>query len=226
MAGYGICKAARGGRPNPIDPGENMKSKTLRFAAAALLCALGLAACGGGSGSLLLGGSVIGLTKPGLVLINNDGGETVAVPANSVSFAFPTLLKSDTAFNVTVQTQPTAAHCEPTFNKGKTGAYNVTSIIVTCVTNSYNLGGTVEGLHAPGLVINNGSAQVEIASGATSFTFTKFKADGTVDSGKVADGAPYGVTVFLQPAGQTCTVTGGTGTMGSADTNTVAIKCV
>jgi hypothetical protein len=201
-----------------------MKSKTLR-SAAALLCALGLAACGGGSGSLLLGGSVIGLTKPGLVLINNDGGETLPVPANSVSFAFPTLLKSDTAFNVTVQTQPTAAHCEPTFNKGKTGAYNVTSIIITCVTNSYNLTGTVEGLHSPGLVINNGSAQVELASGATAFTFTKLNADGTVASGKVADGAPYGVTIFLQPAGQSCTVVNGTATMGSADVTNVKIQC-
>jgi hypothetical protein len=225
MAGYSICAAARGGRPNPIEPGENMKSTFLR-SAAALLCALGVAACGGGSGNLLLGGTINGLTKPGLVLINTNSGETVTVAANSTTFAFPTLLKSDTDFNVIVQTQPTAAHCDPSFNKGKTGAYNVTSIILICVTNSYNLKGTVEGLHSPGLVINNGSDQVEIASGTTSFTFTKLKADGTVASGKVADGSPYGVTVFLQPAGQNCTITNGTGTMGSADITNVAIKCV
>lgn len=43
--------------------------KNSYLGAAMLACALGLAACGGGSsGELLLGGQVFGVTKDGLVL--------------------------------------------------------------------------------------------------------------------------------------------------------------
>jgi hypothetical protein len=200
-----------------------MKRITLR-SAALLACAAGLAACGGGNANLLLAGSIIGLTKPGLVL-DSGSGDTVTVSAFASNFAFPKLLESDADFHVTVKTQPTAAVCSVTNGKGTMGAYNVTSVIVNCVTNTYTLSGTVTGLDSAGLVINNGPEQVAIASGATSFTFTKLKADGTYDSGKVADGAAYGVTVFQQPAGRTCTVVNGVGTMGSADINTVKIQC-
>jgi hypothetical protein len=211
-------------RPDRIDTGETMKSTTLS-STVAIACALGLAACGGGSGNLLLGGAVIGLTKPGLVLQNN-GADDLVVPAGTTQFAFAQLLKSDTAFEVKVKTQPSAANCTIANGKGKTGAYNVTSVIVTCVTNTYALGGTVEGLHSGGLIVNNGSERQEIASGASSFTMTLLKADGSYSSGKVADGAPYGLTIYQQPAGQTCSILNATGTMGSADVTNVKIQCV
>lgn len=199
-----------------------MKNLTLRCGAA-LACALGLAACGGGSGNLLLAGEVRGLTKPGLVLQN--GSDEVVVPANASGFAFATLLESDTEFDVQIKTQPTAATCTISNGKGKTGAYNVTSVIVTCATFVHEVGGTVSGLTGAGLVVNNGKETQEIAPGATSFKMTKFKADGSYLSGRVADGAPYGITVLQQPAGQTCTVSNGTGTMGAADVLNIAIAC-
>lgn len=199
-----------------------MKNLTLRCGAA-LACALGLAACGGGSGNLLLGGYVYGLTKSGLVLQN--GTDEVTIPVGASSFAFPTLLKSDTAFDIQVKTQPAAATCTITNGKGKTGAYNVTSVIVTCVTFVHEVGGTITGLTGEGLVLNNGSERQAIAAGATSFKMTKFNADGSYLSGRVADGAPYGITVLQQPAGQTCSVSNGTGTMGAADVLNIAIAC-
>ena len=45
-----------------------MKSSILRAGVVALACALGLSACGGGSGDLYLTGSVLNVTKDGLVL--------------------------------------------------------------------------------------------------------------------------------------------------------------
>src|SRR6202171_2400703 len=101
-----------------------MKSLTLR-SSIALVCALSLAGCGGGSGNLLLAGSVLGLTKDGLVLAN--GNETVAVPGGSLTFPSPQLLATDSSYNVTVKTQPTAAVCTVTNGTGNSGAFNVTS---------------------------------------------------------------------------------------------------
>jgi hypothetical protein len=42
----------------------------------------------------------------------------------------------------------------------------------------------------------------------------------------VTYGQTYGVTVFEQPAGQTCTVTNGAGTMGDNAVDTIAVNCV
>lgn len=203
-----------------------MKRIYLR-AGVALACALALAGCGGDDGNLLLGGSVVGLTKEGLVLQNTKNGATIAVPAGSGSFAFTELLGSDTEFEVTVKTQPTAAVCGVTYGKGKTGAYNVTSVIVSCITNSYDLGGTISGLSSDGLVLINGGQRVTVPANATSFKFTTYNPDGSYLAGRIPDGAPYGVTVLTQPAGKTCTVANGTGLMGStANLTTVQVTCV
>src|SRR5258705_386831 len=117
--------------------GENMKSLKLR-SSIALACALSVAGCGGGGGNLGLGGSIFGLTKPGLVLQN--GADTKKIDAGATSFFFDRLLANDENFDVTVGTQPTAAHCDVTNGKGNTGAFTVSSVIVTCTTESHAIG--------------------------------------------------------------------------------------
>jgi 6-phosphogluconolactonase (cycloisomerase 2 family) len=42
---------------------------------------------------------------------------------------------------------------------------------------------------------------------------------------KVANGSPYSVTIFSQPAGQNCSIANGTGTIALADVSNVAITC-
>lgn len=201
-----------------------MKSLYLR-SGLVLACALGLAACGGGNENLLLGGYVFGLTKEGLVLQNN-GGSPLTIAAGATSFTFPERIGSDSNFDVTIKTQPASAKCEVVNGKGKSGAYSITSVEIHCATFSYDLGGTISGLDSAGLVLINGSARQTIPAGATSFTMTKYKADGSYDTGRVADGAPYGITVFQQPAGRTCTVANGTGTMGNTAIMNVRVTCI
>ena len=202
-----------------------MKSLTLR-SSVALACALSLAGCGGSSGNLLLGGRISGLTRDGLVLQNN-GGTPLVVPANSSVYSFPELLGNDKDFNVTIKSAPASAVCTIPNNKGKTGAFNVTTVDVFCITNAYELGGTISGLgDATGLVLVNGAERQDIRAGATSFTMTHLNADGSYFSGKVADGSPYGVTILTQPAGRSCTVLNGVGTMGAAPVNNVQVNCV
>ncbi len=208
-----------------------MKKLSLR-SCVVLACALALAACGAGSSNLILGGTIIGLTKDGLVLTNGTKS-TLPVTANTTTFSFTELLHSDEGFEVKVATQPTGAKCTVSNGKGSTGSFNITSVIVTCVTDTYNLGGTITGtLDVNGLVLANGIETKAIKAGAKTFTMSaqnddgtpKVNSDGSV-SGKVADGAPYGITVYQQPLPRFCTVINGVGKMGSSDKNDVIINC-
>ena len=189
-----------------------MKSLSLR-SSVALACALSLAACGGGSGNLLLGGSVSGLTKPGLVL-RNKTGPLLPIAAGSTTFAFNELIGNDQDFDVEIATQPTGAFCGLANNKGKSGAYNVTSVAVVCKTNTYDLGGKISGLDVNGLVLVNGADRLVVTAGTTDFKLSK-----------IDDGAPYGVTVLTQPTGRSCSVQNGVGTMGSAAIDTIRVTC-
>jgi len=60
-------------------------------------------------GAYKLGGSISGLTGNGLVLA--QGGTTLPIPANSTSFSFGAVLVYNSAYNVTVKTQPTGQTC-------------------------------------------------------------------------------------------------------------------
>jgi hypothetical protein len=79
---------------------------------------------------------------------------------------------------------------------------------------TYTVGGTLSGLSGGTLVLqNNGGSLSLTADGGFAF--------GT----GLASGATYGVTVLTQPSGQTCTVSGGSGTVGSADVTSVSVNC-
>jgi hypothetical protein len=184
-------------------------------AAAALLCAAGLAACGGsGNGSMGLGAQVYGLDRSGLVLQNN-GGDDLAV-TGAGTWYFKTLLPPDSAFNVTIKTTPDHVKCTLANNTGKINYYSYQQTIVSCNPDPFVLGGTVTGLKAEGLVLANGSLTVGVAAGGT----------GAWEFGsKINNGAVYGVTVLAQPAGQTCTVTNAVGTMPPRDVRDVTVTC-
>lgn len=200
-----------------------MKSLFLR-SGLALACALTLASCGGGGGSLYISGTIAGLSASGLVLTNN-GGPDLVIDATATGFVFPELVGNDSAYNVVVKSSPPSAVCAPynNTNKGTTSTYDITTVVILCVTNTYDLGGTVTGLTTEGLVLINGPDRVTVPAAPASAVppgTTSFKLS------KVADGANYGVTVLTQPANKLCTVANGTGKMGSAAVNNIQVTCV
>lgn len=200
-----------------------MKSLYQR-AGLALLCSAILAGCVGGGGSMALSGTISGLGKPDLVLVNTKNGETLAIATGQASFVFTKLVAPDEEFDVQVKTQPTGAKCDPvgTTTKGKASVYTVYSLQFNCKTNPYTLGGTVTGLDTKGLVLTNGSDTVSILPPATpgaavSFTFPTM----------VADGAPYGVTILTQPkdTSKVCTVSNAVGNMPAGNYNGISVTC-
>ena len=164
-----------------------------------------------------IGGSVTGLTGAGLVLQDNAGND-LAVAAGSSTFTFSTPIASGANYQVTLKTQPTVPtqSCAVTAATGKVVSSNITNVVVTCTTTTYTVGGSISGLTASGLVLeNNGADDLTVPATSTSFTFAT----------KVASGASYSVTVKTQPAGQTCAVTSASGTVGAAPVANVAVAC-
>jgi hypothetical protein len=199
-----------------------MKNSYLRATVAALACVVGLSACGGGnSAQLLLGGRIYGVTKDGLVLQNNgahDYAPTAATLAASAGqFYFPDLIGTDDAYNVTVKQVPSnVTQCTVTGGSGRS-AFNVSSVAVVCELKTHALKGTItiEGAgDAGGLVLVNGSDSKTIGPGKTDFQMDA-----------VGEDVPYGITVLTNPPGKVCTVTNGTGTMGTTDVGNVLVNC-
>lgn len=162
-----------------------------------------------------VGGSVSGLTGSGLKLRLNGAGD-LSVSGNG-PFTFANGLPDSASYAVTVGTQPSGQSCSVTNGSGVIAGANVTNVGVTCTdVPTYTVGGTVSGLTGSGLKLrlNGGSDLAISADGA--FTFP----------GGLVGGTSYAVTVSTQPSGQTCSVAGGSGVIGSANVTNVAVTCV
>lgn len=206
-----------------------MKSTILR-SGVALACALGLAACGGGDGDQYLQGSLYNVTQEGLVLQNNGGSDLAVKPdANGqfTFFQFPDRVSTDDSFNITVKAIPANAEkCEPVDASGHANYYTIRRISVVCTIKQHGLNVHVRGLtaDATGLVIVNGADSKTVTPDNTG--------DIVVAMSKVNQDAFYGVKVLTQPAGKSCTVTGGdpatnngSGKVGATDVDNVVVTC-
>jgi Bacterial Ig-like domain len=82
---------------------------------------------------------------------------------------------------------------------------------------TYSLGGTVSGLTGAGLVLQDGTGNQTSVSASGAFTLAT----------GMQSGASYVVTVKTQPSApaQSCSVTNGSGTIGSANVSDVAVSC-
>jgi 6-phosphogluconolactonase (cycloisomerase 2 family) len=100
---------------------------------------------------------------------------------------------------------------------GEISAAKVTSVQVQCSTEGFTIGGSVTGLTGSGLVLQDNAGDDLPISASGPFTFLQ----------TVGSGSGYAVTVKTQPLspGQTCAVTNGSGTVGSANVTNVLVTC-
>ncbi|HLW84627.1 MAG TPA: hypothetical protein VKR60_05380 [Candidatus Sulfotelmatobacter sp.] len=165
--------------------------------------------------SYTIGGAVSGLNSGTSVTLLDNGGDALKVTANG-TFTFTTPVASGSAYKVTVSVQPTGETCTVTGGSGKVVSSNVTTVAVACAPKTFSIGGSVSGL-------NTGSSVTLLDNGGDALTVT---ANGTFTfKTKVASGKAYNVTVGTQPTGETCTVTGGSGTVGTKNVTTVKVVC-
>jgi ribosomal protein S11 len=161
-----------------------------------------------------IGGSVTDLL-PGrtLVLQDNDGNNTLIADNGTFSFSMP--VASGSSYAVTVLTQPAGQNCAVTNGSGSVAGVNVNNVAIACSDDTYNVGVTVSGVSATGLVLqDNGGDNLSISTNGT-FNF----------NAPIASGTNYAVTVSTPPLGETCTVSNGSGTIVSSNVNNVSVTC-
>jgi hypothetical protein len=163
-----------------------------------------------------VGVAVSGVNAAGLTLENN-GGDPLSISRNG-SFNFDTPIASGSTYAVTVSSQPIGEVCTVTQGAGAgiVTDTNIAGIAVACVPNLYSVAGTLSGLYAGRSLLvqdDGGNTTTLAANGGFSF------------STQVASGSNYSVTLLTQPVGQTCSITGGSGTVSGANIAGVAISC-
>lgn len=179
-----------------------------------LVAALALTACGGASDASL-GGTLSGLPSNTSVTLQNNGGNNLTVSANG-SFWFSGLLSSGSTYSVSVLVQPVGANCAVGNGSGTIDSLgnDVSDVTVSC-TATASLTGTVSGLASgTSVTLGNGSLSLAVASNGA-FAFP----------GVLAAGTAYSVVVTTQPAGQTCTVSNGSGTVVSGTATNIVVSC-
>jgi hypothetical protein len=170
-----------------------------------------------------IGGIVTGLASGDTVVLQDNGGNNLAVSGNG-AFTFTSALPAGAMYSVTVLTNPTAPTAmtclvSPGTGTGTVAMQNVTGVLVTCGMPMFTVGGTISGLGAGDTIVlqdDLGDNLLVTANGA--FTFhTLLPANG-----------PYSVTVLANPNAPSpvsCSVSGATGNANANVTN-VAVTCV
>lgn len=159
------------------------------------------------------------------------GPAQLVTPPGEVTVPFDANARGTVTFDVPWDTGTTAKtiysvqfSCDrPDYNPGggyTTGGFDwITFIPSTPVVPGFSYGGTVTGLTASGLELQNGAREVlTVPAGSTSFTFLT----------RLASGAPYSVNVKTQPTGQNCTVQNGTSPVNvgiTSDVSNITVTC-
>ncbi len=159
-------------------------------------------------------GTISGLTTGGLVLAN--GTDTLTLPSGATSFTLPVQIAVGSQYAVSVQSHPSGLTCSVSNGTGTMSANPVTNVAITCAVRTYTIGGSISGLTATGLVLENGTDTTP-SIGATATVFT-------LPTGLVS-GATYNVIVRTQPSGQLCTVSHGSGTVSTSAVTSISISC-
>lgn len=172
--------------------------------------AFGLSACGGE-----IGGTVTGLGTGRSVTLLNNGTDSLTVTSNG-PFAFIDFLDAESAYVVTVMTQPVGQLCNVADGSGTTNAQadSVDTVRVTCADLA-SLAGTVSGLSlGTAVILGNGSVRLQLTSSGP-FAFP----------GTISTGTAYDVIVITQPLGATCTVANGAGIFDENVATNVEVTC-
>ncbi len=164
-----------------------------------------------------VGGLVSGLVPGDTLVLQNNSGDDLTVTADGI-FTFATTLTNAAPFAVTVLTQPAAPSetCKISNGMATVQAANYDKVGVVCAVDAFSVGGQLTGL--------NSGETIELQNnGANSLSLT---ADGSfVFPTQIADGASYDISITQQPAGQTCSVTSGSGTVAGATANGATVSC-
>ena len=148
-------------------------------------------------------------------MLQDDSGDTLPVNNNG-SFQFATDLEAGATYEVTVDVQPANETCTVTNGSGALDSTddNIDTVSVVCAP-LLTLSGTVSGLAAGTSVTlsDNGVLLPVATNGAFSFP------------GTLTIGSTYSVTISVPPAGETCSLVNGSGTVTATGIPAIVVTC-
>jgi len=164
-------------------------------------------------------GNITGLKSDNLVLKLNLNDE---LPISTDGrFAFDASLTTESTYLVSVLNQPSDPNqfCTVKNGSGAIKEINILDVDVSCITNSYTIGGTITGLVGNELILGIKSENLTVSTTDS----TGFSAAST----SLIDGSPYTVSVTNQPTNpaQTCTVSNDSGVIKGANISDVQVTC-
>jgi hypothetical protein len=168
------------------------------------------------SNTYSLGGIVSGLTAGMQVTLDDNGADALTVMANG-AFTFVTPVAAQASYSITVGTQPTGQTCTVSAASGNNVLNNVNSVVVTCSTDTYTIGGSLTGLSSGAqITLDDNGADPLVLTADGAFTFAT----------PVTYGGSYAVTIGTQPNGQICTISSGSGSNVSANQSGISVNCI
>jgi hypothetical protein len=164
-----------------------------------------------------LSGTVDGLVA-GEQVVLQSGTEQLPVngtSAPSVAFTFAGRVTYGASYSVSLMNAPPTKACSVQNASGQNVVADVTQLHVVCSSTAYSIGGNVTGLGAgKTLALRNGT-DLKSVSANGSFTFALL----------VPQHGSFNVTMDTQPAGQRCTVSGGTSSDVTSNVTSVQVTC-
>jgi hypothetical protein len=164
--------------------------------------------------SFTVGGLLSGLNDGNNITLQNNGADDLDLTADG-SFTFVTEVDNGANYDVTISSQPADQECTVSNGSGTIDGANITNVVVDCGAILVKLvAGTVTGLVGTAkLQLNGGSDLLVVKNGLFNFT------------DQFTGGEAYAVTVLTQPVNQNCTVSNGSGTIGSGHVLDVLVEC-
>jgi hypothetical protein len=186
-----------------------------------------------GSTNNKIRGSMTGLQPSETVVMNLKAGPVdsdLSVSANG-EFTFPQSVPSGQSYVVTIKTPPPGRSCPVRNGTGVVGDGDVTNLLVSCLTISGSASELNGVLHLNLSIDGAAPITLRIDDDAVC-TFDPITGTGSCPFGTsfgfpagLAPGQTYAVTVASHPIGQACTITNGTGTMGSTRVSNIGVSC-
>lgn len=169
-----------------------------------------------------IGGNISGLLANRTLFMNlntNTFSQNKGFTANG-SYTFESKVASGQSFTSRITSQPVGQTCAINGGSQVSGTpidSDILDFSVVCITNSFTVGGSVQGLingRSVTIGLNNGNSLTLESNGT--FTFQD-----PIDSGQT-----YTVSVTNQPVGQTCSVQNGSGEIEGSNITDVVVDCV
>ena len=181
------------------------------------------------AGTLTVGGTTTGQVNEYVLNLAYGGeSEDLTIAGDATEFTFVAKLAEGDTYTVSVKTQPQGHTCTVSpAGEQDMGEGDVTDVAVTCVADTYSVGGAVSGLAESEeitltLIPDSGTAEEEKVTGDNNPNTD----DPFIFDTKLAKDDKYTITT-TSPDGKTCSVVPATEqTIGEANVTNVAVTCV